>query len=62
MRQTSSVGANVAQVIMGAKMRQWALLEKAVTNFQQANLTIKYSPTPVVVAPVGRRLGAAVRL
>ncbi len=52
-----SVGANVAQVIMGAKMRQWALLEKAVTNFQQANLTIKYSPTPVVVAPVGQVLG-----
>ncbi len=52
-----SVGANVAQVIMGAKMRQWALLEKAVTNFQQANLAIKYSPAPVVVAPVGQVLG-----
>jgi 3-hydroxyacyl-CoA dehydrogenase len=52
-----SVGANLAQVIMAAKMRQWALLEKSTTNFQQANMTIKYSPTPVVVAPVGRVLG-----
>ncbi len=52
-----SVGANVAQVIMGAKMRQWALMEKAVATFQQANMTIKYSPVPVVVAPVGQVLG-----
>src|SRR6185312_5693646 len=43
-----SVGANLAQVIMAAKMRQWPLLERAVTNFQQANMTIKYSPVPVV--------------
>ncbi len=52
-----SVGANLAQALMGAKMRQWALLEKAVTNFQQANQTIRYSPVPVVVAPAGRVLG-----
>jgi 3-hydroxyacyl-CoA dehydrogenase len=52
-----SVGANVAQVIMGAKMRQWALMEKAVATFQQANMLIKYSPVPVVVAPVGQVLG-----
>ena len=42
---------------MGAKMRQWALLEKVYQRFQQANLAIKYSPMPVVVAPVGRVLG-----
>jgi 3-hydroxyacyl-CoA dehydrogenase len=52
-----SVGANLAQVIMAAKMRQWPLLERAVTNFQQANMTIKYSPVPVVVAAAGRVLG-----
>ncbi|HEX6544002.1 MAG TPA: 3-hydroxyacyl-CoA dehydrogenase NAD-binding domain-containing protein, partial [Ktedonobacterales bacterium] len=49
-----SVGANLAQALMAAKMRQWPLLERATTNFQQANLAIKYSPVPVVVAPVGR--------
>jgi 3-hydroxyacyl-CoA dehydrogenase len=52
-----SVGANVAQVIMAAKMRQWPLIERAITNLQQANLAIKYSPVPVVVAPVGQVLG-----
>ncbi|HEX6542420.1 MAG TPA: hypothetical protein VF040_11750, partial [Ktedonobacterales bacterium] len=49
--------ANLAQALMAAKMRQWPLLERATTNFQQANLAIKYSPVPVVVAPVGRVLG-----
>jgi 3-hydroxyacyl-CoA dehydrogenase len=52
-----SVGANLAQALMAAKMRQWPLIERAVVNFQQANLTIRYSPIPVVVAPVGRVLG-----
>ena len=52
-----SVGANLAQVIMAAKMRQWPLLERAVTSFQQANMAIKYSPVPVVVAAAGRVLG-----
>ncbi|MGH2517322.1 MAG: enoyl-CoA hydratase/isomerase family protein, partial [Ktedonobacterales bacterium] len=51
------VGANLAQVLMGAKMRMWPLIEKGVVALQQANLGLKYSPVPVVVAPAGRTLG-----
>ncbi|MGE5333135.1 MAG: 3-hydroxyacyl-CoA dehydrogenase/enoyl-CoA hydratase family protein [Nitrososphaerota archaeon] len=57
-----SVGANLAQALMAAKMRQWALLERATTNFQQANMAIKYSPVPVVVAPAGRVLGGGAEI
>ena len=51
------VGANLAQVLMGSRMRQFALIEKAVVALQQANLGLKYSAVPVVVAPAGRTLG-----
>ncbi len=57
-----SVGANLAQVLMGARMRQWALLEKVTNAFQQANLALKYSKVPVVVAPVGRVLGGGAEI
>ncbi|MEO7003788.1 MAG: 3-hydroxyacyl-CoA dehydrogenase/enoyl-CoA hydratase family protein, partial [Ktedonobacterales bacterium] len=52
-----SVGANLAQVLMAAKMRQWKLIEKGTENLQQANMALKYSSVPVVVAPAGRVLG-----
>ncbi|HEV2457032.1 MAG TPA: 3-hydroxyacyl-CoA dehydrogenase/enoyl-CoA hydratase family protein, partial [Ktedonobacterales bacterium] len=52
-----SAGANVAQVLMGAKMRMWPLIDKGVSALQQANLALKYSQVPVVVAPAGRTLG-----
>jgi 3-hydroxyacyl-CoA dehydrogenase len=52
-----SVGANIAQVLMAARMRQFPLIERGVTNLQQAHLALKYSPVPVVVAPAGRVLG-----
>jgi 3-hydroxyacyl-CoA dehydrogenase len=57
-----SVGANLAQVLMGARMRQWPLLEKVTNAFQQANLALKYSQVPVVVAPVGRVLGGGAEI
>jgi 3-hydroxyacyl-CoA dehydrogenase len=52
-----SVGANLAQVLMAARMRQFPLIERAVRNLHAGNLTLKYSPVPVVVAPAGRVLG-----
>ncbi len=52
-----SVGANLLAVLWGAKTGMWAEIEKGVNNLQQANLAIKYSPVPVVVAPAGRVLG-----
>ena len=56
------VGANLAQVLMGAKMRMWPLIEKATNAFQQANLALKYSAVPVVVAPAGRTLGGGAEI
>jgi 3-hydroxyacyl-CoA dehydrogenase len=56
------VGANLAQVLMGAKMRMWPALEKATAAFQQANLAFKYSAVPVVVAPAGRTLGGGAEI
>ncbi len=57
-----SAGANLAQVLMAAKMRQWALLEKATSGLQQANLALKYSEVPVVVAAAGRALGGGAEI
>jgi 3-hydroxyacyl-CoA dehydrogenase len=57
-----SAGANVAQVLMAAKMRMWPVLEKAVSGLQQANQALKYSPVPVVVAPAGRALGGGAEI
>ncbi|HLY31589.1 MAG TPA: 3-hydroxyacyl-CoA dehydrogenase/enoyl-CoA hydratase family protein [Ktedonobacterales bacterium] len=52
-----SVGANLAQVLMAARMRQWPLIEKGIVALQQANMALKYSSVPTVVAPAGRVLG-----
>lgn len=52
-----SVGANLAQVLMASRMRQFQLIDKAIVNLQQANMALKYSAAPVVVAPAGRVLG-----
>ncbi len=52
-----SVGANLAQVLMAAKMRMWPMIERATAALQQAHLALKYSTVPVVVAPAGRTLG-----
>src|SRR5205085_2503281 len=52
-----SVGANLALLLMGARMRQWAQLERVVKAFQDVNMAIKYSPVPVVAAAAGRTLG-----
>ncbi|HEV8194549.1 MAG TPA: enoyl-CoA hydratase/isomerase family protein, partial [Ktedonobacterales bacterium] len=57
-----SIGANLAQVLMGARLRQWPLLEKVTNAFQQANLALKYSQVPVVVAPAGRVLGGGAEI
>ena len=56
------VGANLAQVLMAAKMRMWPVLEKVTNAFQQANLALKYSEVPVVVAPAGRTLGGGAEI
>ncbi|MGH9671567.1 MAG: 3-hydroxyacyl-CoA dehydrogenase/enoyl-CoA hydratase family protein [Bryobacteraceae bacterium] len=52
-----SVGANLVLVLLAAQEGDWDELAAAVHRFQQANLAIKYSPRPVVVAPFGQTLG-----
>ena len=52
-----SAGANLMLVVMAASQNNWTMLEKAVDDFQQANMLLRYSPVPVVVAPFGLTLG-----
>jgi 3-hydroxyacyl-CoA dehydrogenase len=52
-----SAGANLAQLLMGARMRQWPLIERVMRGFQDANMGLKYANVPVVIAPSGRALG-----
>lgn len=52
-----SAGANILQLVMGAKMRQWKIIDSVTNAFQQANMTLKFADIPVVAAPTGRTLG-----
>jgi 3-hydroxyacyl-CoA dehydrogenase len=52
-----SAGANLLQLVMGAKMRQWKMIDNMINAFQQANMALKFADIPVVVAPAGRVLG-----
>lgn len=52
-----SAGANLLLVLMGARSEEWRQLEGAINGLQQAHQLLKYSPIPVVAAPVGRALG-----
>lgn len=55
--QAFSAGANLAMVLMAAKMEQWEMLEKVVKRLQDMNMRIRYFPKPVIVAPAGLCLG-----
>jgi 3-hydroxyacyl-CoA dehydrogenase len=52
-----SVGANLMLVLLAAQEEEWEELEAAIHRFQQATMTIKYAPKPVVSAPFGMTLG-----
>ena len=52
-----SVGANLMMVILAAQEGEWDELNLGIHRFQQANMAIKCSPKPVVVAPFDRALG-----
>ncbi len=52
-----SVGANLVMALMAAQDEDWDLLNMGINRFQQANMALKCSPVPVVVAPHGRALG-----
>ena len=52
-----SAGANLMLVLLAAQEGEWDDLNLAIHRFQQANMAIKCSLKPVVVAPFARTLG-----
>ena len=52
-----SVGANLVMALLTAQDEDWDLLNMGINRFQQANMALKTSPVPVVVAAHGRALG-----
>jgi 3-hydroxyacyl-CoA dehydrogenase len=52
-----SAGANLVQVLQAAHTAQWDAIEKGIRDFQDANMRLRYSEKPVVVAPHNLTLG-----
>ena len=52
-----SAGANLMLILLAAQEGEWDELEGAIRRFQQANMSIKYAPKPVIAAPFGMTLG-----
>jgi 3-hydroxyacyl-CoA dehydrogenase len=55
-------GANIAMVVMAAKMGLWDQLEGSVKKMQDMNMRSRYFPKPVVVAPAGVTLGGGLEI
>ena len=56
-----SAGANLMLVLLEAQEGNWDELDMMIRAFQQANMTLRYSPVPVVAAPAGLSLGGGTR-
>ncbi len=52
-----SVGANLVLLLVTAQEGEWDELDLVVRQFQNATMSLKYAPGPVVVAPHGMALG-----
>lgn len=52
-----SAGADLVQILRKARERNWKEIDSMIRLFQTANMEIKYSHCPVVVAPFGLTLG-----
>ncbi len=52
-----SAGADLVEILRKARERKWKEIDRMIRLFQSANMEIKYSPCPVVVAPFGLTLG-----
>ena len=52
-----SVGANIMLLLLGIQEGEWDEIGMSVRQFQNANMGLRYSPKPVVVAPHGMALG-----
>lgn len=55
--QNFSVGANLMMLLMEAQDENWEEIDMIVRAFQNANMNLRYSPKPVVVAPHNMTLG-----
>ncbi|MCA1626681.1 MAG: enoyl-CoA hydratase/isomerase family protein, partial [Acidobacteria bacterium] len=55
--QQFSVGANLMLVLLEAQDENWEDLDLAIRAFQNATMSLRYSPKPVVVAPFGMVFG-----
>ncbi|HXG65520.1 MAG TPA: 3-hydroxyacyl-CoA dehydrogenase NAD-binding domain-containing protein [Blastocatellia bacterium] len=52
-----SVGANIMLLLLGIQEGEWDEIAMSVRQFQNANMALRYSPKPVVVAAQGMALG-----
>ncbi len=52
-----SAGANLMLILVAAQDQEWDELDAAIRRFQQAHMSIKYAPRPVVAAPFNMTLG-----
>jgi len=57
-----SAGANLMLVLLEAQEGNWDEIDMMIRAFQQANLALRYSAVPVVVAPAGLTLGGGAEI
>jgi 3-hydroxyacyl-CoA dehydrogenase len=57
-----SAGANLMLVLIEAQEGNWDEIDLMVRTFQQATMSLKYSPVPVVAAPAGLALGGGTEI
>jgi 3-hydroxyacyl-CoA dehydrogenase len=52
-----SVGANLMLLLLGAQEEEWDEINMSIRAFQNATMSLRYSPKPVVVAPFQMTFG-----
>jgi 3-hydroxyacyl-CoA dehydrogenase len=52
-----SAGANLFMIVVAAQQGMWDNLDQAIHKLQGLNMRMRYSPKPIVVAPMGLVLG-----
>jgi 3-hydroxyacyl-CoA dehydrogenase len=57
-----SAGANLMLVLLEAQEGNWDELDMMIRAFQQANMSLRYSPVPVIAAPAGLSLGGGTEI
>lgn len=57
-----SAGANLMLVLLEAQEGNWDELDMMIRAFQQATMSLRYSPVPVIAAPAGLSLGGGTEI